>query len=165
MLSYRFTPKFLKRKLFFPLSQDSRIIEDKPKHNFDNKNFKNIVNKELKPLLLQLGFNGQDYFYFRLSNKNNIETITLGTSPYGKAICVNVEIKKYNGDFINIDIEEIKNLESISPTSLEWTRLSPDKKDCWWWFRATEVENKNVLLEIYNLIILEAEKYFEKYNK
>lgn len=81
------------RKSDYPLSQDSRIVVGKPKHNIGSKEFKKLVNIHLKPQLLELGFYGKDYIYYRLRN-NNIETVLLGTSPYGKAICINVELKK-----------------------------------------------------------------------
>ena len=56
-------------------------------------------------------------------------------------------------------------MESISETAFGWKRLSPDNKDCWWWFRPTEEENKNVLKEILKLITTEGENYFLKVNK
>ena len=150
------------RKSDFPMSQDSRIIVGKPKHNIGSKEFKKLVNENLKPKLNELGFEGKDYFYFRLRN-DNIETVLLGTSPYGKAICINVEIKKGNGTVPKKS--EIEDMESISETAFGWKRLSPDKNDCWWWFRPTESENKSVLEEMFKLISTEGENYFLKLNK
>nr|WP_321235093.1 DUF4304 domain-containing protein [uncultured Psychroserpens sp.] len=153
-----------KRIIYFPLSQFSRVSVDKTKHSFGNKEFKKLVNQVLKPLLEKNGFKGNDYFYYRLRN-NNIETILIGTSPYGKAVCINVEIKKHTKNIDVLNQEKIDKLESISPTKQGWKRLSPDKEDCWWQFRATETKNRKVLKEIFNLIELEGEKYFTKYNK
>ena len=150
------------RKFDYPLSQYNRIVVDKPKHRIGNKEFKKLVNENLKPQLKELEFEGEDYFYYRLRN-NNIETVLLGTSPYGKAICINVEIKKGNGTVLKVS--EIENMVSISETALGWKRLSPDKKDCWWWFRPTVDENKIVFEEMFKLISTEGEKYFLKLNK
>jgi hypothetical protein len=152
-----------KRKTGFPLSQTSRIVVDRPKHDIGNKEFKKLVNIGLKPLLQNLGFEGKDYFYHRLRN-DNIETILLGTSRYGKAICVNAEIKESNGTVPTKQVE-IEKLKSISPNKIGWKRLSPDKQDCWWWFRPTEEENQKVFNEIYKLISTEGEKYFMTNNK
>ena len=154
--------KSSKRKSDFPLSQDSRIVVGKPKHNIGSREFKKLVNENLKTRLNQLGFDGKDYFYYRLRN-DNIETVLFGTSPYGKAICINVDVKKANG--IIPKVSKIENMESISETAFGWKRLSPDKKDCWWWFRPTEDENKKVLMEMYKLITTEGENYFIKVNK
>lgn len=155
--------KKVKRKSEFPLSQTSRIIVDRPKHNIGNKEFKKLVNDRLKPKLQNLQFEGKDYFYFRIKN-DTIETILFGTSPYGKAICINVEIKKNNGSFPTKP-EEIDKLKSISPHQNQgWKRLSPDGKDCWWWFRPTQEENQRVFNEMYKLIVTEGEEYFKKYN-
>lgn len=153
-----------RRIIYFPLSQFSRITRGYEIHNFGNKDFKNLVNRILKPLLEEKGFGGKDYFYYRLRH-HNIETILLGTSPYGKAICINAEIKKGNEQIAVFNQEEIDKLESISPTPRGWKRLSPDEDDCWWRFRATEDENKKVIKEIFKLINLEGESYFKKYSK
>lgn len=152
-----------KRKTDFPLSQTSRIVVDRPKHEIGSKEFKKLVNIGLKPLLQNLGFEGKDYFYHRIRN-GNIETILLGTSRYGKAICINAEIKESNGTVPTKQIE-IEKLKSISPTKIGWKRLSPDKQDCWWWFRPTEEENQKVFNEIYKLISTEGEEYFMTNNK
>lgn len=162
MIPYRFTPKFLRRKLHFPLSQWSRIVEDRPKHDIDNKRFKTMVNQVLKPLLANKGFIGQDYFYYRKTNQA-IDTILLGTSPYGKAICLNVEVKKHSHSSIKLTENEIDQLESISPNPPGGHRLTPDANDCWWWFRPTEAENYKVIMEIYVLIMEEGEPYFRKF--
>ncbi len=154
--------KYKRRKSDFPLSQFSRIVVDRPKHNIGSKEFKKLVNENFKPMLKKNGFEGNDYFYYRLRS-NNIETILLGTSPYGKAICINLEIKKANG--VIPKVSEIEQLESISPKAMGWKRLSPDNKDCWWWFRPTEKENLEVFKEMYDLLSIEGEKYFLKYNK
>jgi len=152
-----------KRKVDYPLSQTCRIIVDRPKHNIGNKEFKKLVNRELKPLLQDIGFKGKDYFYYRLKN-GNIETILLGTSPYGKAICINAEIKKSNGT-VPTKLDEIDKLDSISPNLIGWNRLSPDNADCWWWFRPSEEENQKVFNEMYKLITTEGENYFITNNK
>lgn len=152
-----------KRKVDYPLSQTSRIIVDRPKHDIGNKEFKKLVNSGLKPLLQDIGFKGKDYFYHRLRN-GKIEIILLGTSRYGKAICINAEIKDSNGTVPTKQVE-IEKLKSISPNKIGWLRLSPDKHDCWWWFRPTEEENQKVFNEIYKLISTEGEKYFMTNNK
>lgn len=152
-----------KRKTDFPLSQTSRIVVDRPKHDIGSKEFKKLVNIGLKPLLKNLGFEGKDYFYYRVRN-DNIETILLGTSPYGKAICINAEIKESNGTVPTKQIE-IEILNSISPNNIGWKRLSPDNQDCWWWFRPSEEENRIVFNEMYKLIVTEGEKYFMMNNK
>ena len=164
MILYNLIHQSGRRIIFFPLSQFSRVSVDKTKHSFENKDFKKLVNEILKPLLSQREFQGKDYFYYRLRN-NNLETILIGTSPYGKAICVNAEIKKIEGNSNLLNLDEIDNLESISPNQIGYKRLTPDEKDCWWKFRSTKTENKKVIKEVFNLIKLEGEKYFKTYNK
>ena len=166
MKLYNLIHKSGRRVIYFPLSQVNRMTVEETNHNFSYKDFKELSNKHLKPLLEQNGYLGEDYFYYR-PNTNNFELIHIcqSTSNSRRSICVNVQFKQSNSDLEVLNFDSIDKLRSTTKTVLGWKRLSPDEYDCWWMLRATELENKKVLEEIFKLIELEGEKYFRRNNK
>lgn len=144
----------------FPMSERSPYRDMSRKLIYYNKDFKVLVNKIIRPKLIDLGFNGNGYRYYR-EHDEHYDSITFGTSKYGGAICINVEIRfKKPYSIVEFDITKIPNLFD-SEAEL---RLSPDKFDNWWHFKDTEEDNNRVINEMWKLLEINGLPFFEKFN-
>jgi hypothetical protein len=144
----------------FPMSELSPYRDMSRKLVFYNKDFKVLVNKIIRPKLFDFGFKGNGYRYYR-EHDEHYDSISLGTSKYGGAICINVEIRfKKPYSIVEFDITKIPNLFD-SEAEL---RLSPDKFDNWWHFKDTEDDNLKVINEMWKLLEIKGFPFFEKFN-
>lgn len=146
------------RALSYPLSQRHRAVADKPKHAFGNAEFKQLVNRKLAPLLQNSGFVGQNYLFYRTEGEK-VDIVSLGLSPYGKAVCINIAVM-VNPQELEMNENTLTQLE-FAHENQGWVRLKPDRDDCWWWFRPTVKENEKVIAEMYKLIVRTGEKFFK----
>ncbi len=155
-----------RRTIYFPLSQVFRMTPDQTNHGFGYEDLKTLINQYLKPLLAQNGFTGQDFFYYRIKH-NKVESVLIARSKSNdrKSICVDVHIKKYNGEPQPLNSKQFDQLEDLSPKINAWKRLSPDDQDCLWKLRESESENRKVLNEVFKIIELEGERFFRKHNR
>jgi len=137
------------------------------KQPIKSSDFKNIVNEIFLPKIIEIGFKGKDFYFYR-EGPTYTEAIFFWTYKTGGAIQVDLLVK-----FKNINYPDNKSLKSkeIRPDNAEFQRrLSPNSEmnisgsDVWFWvFEDTIEKNEKLAGDIWRVFSHNGLNYFKQF--
>jgi hypothetical protein len=137
------------------------------KQPLKSSDFKNIVNEIFLPKIHEMGFKGQN-FYFYKEYQTYTQVVFFWTYRAGGAIQVDLLVKFKN---INYPDNTKSKTKEIRPDNAEFAkRLSPNgEKDksglnVWFWIFEDDIEkNKKIVEDIWRLFLLRGVDYFKQF--